>query len=191
MKKLTLADIKNFYEYEKVRAEFRARIIALKKNRRIAVGDKITIVFENRDTMLFQVQEMARIERITDDALLQHEVDIYNKLIPNGDELSASLLVDIPDAKELKATLDSLTGMHRCVYLEIGGENIAATFDEEQFTDERVSAVQYIKFPISTNQKQAFKSSAIPVRISITHPAYSVSVELPANVRKSLCEDLE
>jgi hypothetical protein len=190
MQKLQLSDIKNFFEYEKTRPDFRAKIIALKKNRRVPVGGKITFVFENRDTMLFQVQEMARIERITDDALLQHELDTYNQLIPNGNELSATLLVDINDKDELKSTLDSLTGMHRQVYLEIGNEKIAAMFDETQFTDERISAVQYIKFPLSKEQKKKFRDITVTARISITHPSYLHSAEIPQNVRESLIEDL-
>ncbi|HZV13583.1 MAG TPA: DUF3501 family protein [Candidatus Kapabacteria bacterium] len=190
MEKLKLNDIKNFFEYEKTRPNFRAKIIALKKDRRVPVGGKITFVFENRDTMLFQIQEMARIERITDDTLLQHELDTYNQLIPNGDELSATLMVDINDKDELKSTLDALTGMHREVYLEIGNEKIAAEFDETQFTDERISAVQYIKFPLSQEQKKNFRDNSIPVRLSITHLSYAHAVEIPQNVRQSLIEDL-
>lgn len=191
MNKLTLADIQNLFEYERSRAAFRARIIALKKNRRVPVGDVITFVFENRDTMLFQVQEMARVERMVDDAQIQGELDIYNQLIPNGSELSATLLVDITDQEKIKPTLDSLVGLHHTVALDIGGERIPATFDPSQFSDNRISAVQYISFPFTPAQRARFMDRTVPARLVIDLPTYQRSAPLEGAVREELIRDLE
>src|SRR5215510_15567200 len=125
MKKIELSDIKNILEYERQREAFRDRIIQIKKDRRLAVGDLITLVFENRDTVLFQIQEMVRAERIVDPAKIQDEIDVYNELLPGPGELSATLFIEISESREIKPTLQRLLGLTRpgIVRMEIGNKH--------------------------------------------------------------------
>src|SRR5947207_11389782 len=118
MQQIHLSEIKNLVEYEKARDGMRARVIALKKNRRVAVGDNLTVLFENRDTVLFQIQEMVRTERIVDDARIQEEVDVYNALVPGPGELSATVFIEIPDLSRLspekvRETVNRFQGLDR------------------------------------------------------------------------------
>jgi hypothetical protein len=189
MNPLKLSDIQNILEYEKIRPEFRARIIALKKHRRMSVGDAVTFVFENRDTVRFQIQEMARIERMVRDADIIGELEAYNPLIPGDSELSATLLVDITEQERIKPTLDSLVGMHRHLFLEIAGERIPASFDEGQFSDERISAVQYIRFRLPPSARAAFADVSQSAQLVITLPTCALSAVIPPDVRASLISD--
>src|SRR5258707_3875678 len=120
MRKLTVDDIVDHRAYERERDEFRADIIAMKKRRRIALGDLVTIVFENTDTMRFQVQEMARAERMLTDEAIAHEVETYNELIPGPDELSGTLFIDITDDGALREWLPKLIGIEYSVRFELG-----------------------------------------------------------------------
>src|SRR3979409_1503984 len=110
---LQLSDIKNIYEYEKNREDFRRSVIEAKKDRRIPVGPTMSFVFENRTTVLFQIQEMVRIERIIEEEAVQHEIDTYNKLLPTDHELSATMLIEITDKEKIRPTLDSLVGLNK------------------------------------------------------------------------------
>ena len=110
-RKIERSDVLNFFEYEKVRAEMRARIIELKRIRRVMVGRHLSFVFENRDTVLFQIQEMCRVERITDGAKIQDEIDVYNALLPAPNELSASLFIEITEKEEIQPVLDRFMGI--------------------------------------------------------------------------------
>ncbi len=118
---ITLSDILNIADYEKQRPEYRKRIIDAKRHRRVQVGPYMTFVFENRATVLFQIQEMVRTERLVHDKDIQHEIDTYNRLLPSPNELSATLLIDITEAEKIRSTLDSLIGLPgKSVYLGIG-----------------------------------------------------------------------
>ncbi len=186
---LTLSDIQNILEYERSRPAFRARVIELKKDRRMTVGDVVTLVFENRDTVRFQIQEMARIERMVDDAAIQGELDAYNPLIPGDGELSATLLIDIADQARIKPTLDALVGLHKHLFIEVGSERIAATFDAGQFEEDRISAVQYVRFRLTPSARAAFANPAVPVRIVVDHPRYTHAVDMPTATRQSVMDD--
>src|SRR5262249_47030179 len=145
------SDVKNILEYEREREEFRDRIIEIKKNRRIAAGDLITLVFENRDTILFQIQEMVRAERIIDPARIKNEIDVYNELMPGPSELSATLFIEIRESSEIKPTLHRLLGLTRpgFVRLEVGRTHkIDGQIEggREEEAAGRLSAVQYVKF---------------------------------------------
>src|SRR5437870_4731867 len=106
MKPIGISDVMNIAEYEKIRPEFRSRIIELKNRRRISVGPKITFVFENRDTVLSQIQEMMRAERIVHEDKIQNEIDVYNQLLPGQNELSATMFIEITDSDQIKAELE-------------------------------------------------------------------------------------
>src|SRR5665213_3220331 len=128
---ITVDNILNIAQYEKQRPEYRARMIEAKRHRRVHVGPVMTFVFENRDTVLFQIQEMVRTERLVHDAQIQHEIDTYSRLLPTHDELSATLLIEITEKEKIRSTLDSLVGMtERCVYLVLGENELEAMTDE-------------------------------------------------------------
>ena len=120
MQKLTLADIKDTRAYERERAEFRSRIIAMKKRRRIHLGELLTVTFENTDSMRFQIQEMARVERMVSDEQIEHEIATYNQLIPEPGELSGTLFIEIDDKPMLYEWLPKLVGIQRALSFRVG-----------------------------------------------------------------------
>src|SRR5262245_3992382 len=122
MKKVALDDILGFSAYEKVRQEFRQTIIEKKKSRRVAVGDKVSLVFENRDTVIFQIQEMLRAERVTDLDKIREEIAVYNALLPETGELSATMFLEIEDQTHLRDELLKFLGIDEVVSLNVGGE---------------------------------------------------------------------
>lgn len=190
MNRIELRDVYNLIEYEKIRTEFRARVVEAKKHRRIGVGDIMTFVFENRDTVHFQIQEMVRTERLVKDADIQHEIDTYNMLIPSENELKATLLIEIQELSQIKKVLDDLVGLPKgCVWIDVNGERIDASFDLEQSDDDRISAVQYITFPFTQMQRTLFMNASQPASIVIAHPNYGHSAPLAGALRASLIAD--
>ena len=185
MKKIEFGDVKNIYEYEKIRAPFRERVIAAKKLRRMHLGKDMTLVFENRDSVLFQIQEMIRTERIITDEAMQHEIDTYNQLVPGTNELSATLLIDITEKHLIKPMLDSLVGLGKnSLFLKIGDRELPAIFDEAQLEDDRVSAVQYIKWRLSDDDIKAFAMATVPVSLVCRHPNKPFAISWPARFQK-------
>jgi hypothetical protein len=193
MKPITISDIKNIAEYEKARSDFRLRIIEIKKHRRVSVGPTITLLFENRDTILSQIQEMMRAERIVHDDKIQHEIDVYNQLLPGPNELSATMFIEITQNDQIKSELDRLLGLTRSdhVSIVIGDERVPAIFEEGHEQDDRVSAVQYVRFRFSDSEKNRFLSSPAEVGIAITHPNYNVKTDIPKDVYDSLVTDFQ
>jgi hypothetical protein len=191
MKAITLADIRNIAEYEKIRPEFRRRMIELKKRRRVPVGDLVTFVFENRETALFQIQEMMRAERIVDEAKIQQEIDVYNELVPGPNELSATMFIEIDDHDRLRQMLPTLVGIERSVLLRIGQHEIAGLFEPGRSTDEKTSTVHYLAFPFTAEQIEAFQDHATEAHLTVNHPNYQASATLESDVRAALCEDLQ
>jgi hypothetical protein len=189
VRKLTLADIKDLREYERERTEYRARIIAMKKARRIALGDIMTIVFENTETMRFQVQEMARVEKIISDERLAHEVRTYNEVIPGEGQLSATLFIEITESDTLRQWLPRLVGIQHAVFVELDGARVPGAEDEERLTreDEVTTSVHYFRFSFTSAQQAAF--AAGPVRVVVDHPAYQATAELTDEQRRSLAAD--
>ncbi|HZS45540.1 MAG TPA: DUF3501 family protein [Blastocatellia bacterium] len=191
MKPINISEVKNIAEYEKIRPEFRARIIELKNNRRISVGPKITFVFENRDTVLSQIQEMMRAERIVHEEKIQDEINVYNQLLPGSNELSATMFIEITTAGKIKEELEELLGITRsdCVAIQIGDQyRVPAIFEEGHEEDDKLAAVQYVRFKFSEEAKDAFLSKSS--RIVINHPNYQASAEILDNVRDNLRSDL-
>lgn len=195
-RKLTLDDIADLRAYERERADYRERIIALKKTRRIGVGPIITLMFENRETMRFQIQEMARAEKILSDEAIQHEVDTYNALIPEPGQLSATLFLELTTKMELLEWLPKMVGVERSVELVIGeGDGalvvpcIPEESHEEQLTRPDVTAsVHYIRFELSPTEIGAF--AAGPVAVRVNHDQYLESTALSEATIASLLEDL-
>ena len=197
MRKLSVDDIVDHRAYERERDDFRAAIIAMKKRRRIALGDFVTIVFENTDTMRFQVQEMARAERMLTDDAIAGEVATYNDLIPDAGELSGTLFIELTDDASLREWLPKLRDLEFAVRFDLGPRDaspssasrvVAIPRDEERLTrDDITSTVHYLRFPFDAEQRQLLSSG--PARLVVDHPEYKVWVELTDAQRAELAGD--
>jgi uncharacterized protein DUF3501 len=191
---LTLDDILDVRAYERARDDFRARVMARKRLRRIGLGDIMTIVFESVDTVRFQVQEMARVEKILTDEGIQAELDVYNRLLPAPGELSATLFVELTTDAELRHWLPSLVGVERAIAVELPDGTAVAGVPEashaEALTRENVTAaVHYLRFPFSAAEVAAF--AAGPACVVVRHPAYEARTALSPATRDELAADLE
>jgi hypothetical protein len=194
---ITLSNILNIAEYEKQRPIYRQRVIEAKKNRRISVGPIMTFVFENRDTVLFQIQEMVRTERLVFDEHIQHEIDTYNRLLPTHNELSATLLIEITEKEAIRSTLDSLVGLTKdSIYLMIGDRQIDTIFDEEQSEEAssamrgRISAVQYVRWTLGQDDIEHLRSGDSELGILTHHPNYHHFTRLTNDQREAIVKDL-
>jgi hypothetical protein len=197
-RKLAIADIADLRAYERERSDFRDRIIRMKKTRRVAVGPFVTLLFENRETIRFQVQEMARAEKIITDEGIQSELDVYNPLVPEPGSLSATMFIELTSKDDLMNWLPRLVGIEQAVELRIGdsaGDGrlvVAARPDlehEKQLTRETVTAsVHYVHFDLTPAEVRAFEQG--PVAVAIAHSNYSFVSELPETSRTALIRDL-
>jgi hypothetical protein len=194
--KLTLEDIADLRAYERERDQFRDRIIQLKKIRRVPLGPVVTLLFENADTIRFQVQEMARAERILTDEGILAELAVYNPLIPSPGELGATLFIELTSREEMEHWLPRLVGIEKAVLLRLGppGSQLEVRCrpneeHESHLTRQEVTAsVHYIHFDLDPDQIRAFEDG--PVRLAIDHPGYREETELTEAARRSLLEDL-
>ena len=196
--KIERSDVLNFFEYEKVRAQMRGRVIELKRARRVPVGQYLSFVFENRDTVLFQIQEMCRVERITEDARIQDEIDVYNALLPGPGELSATLFIEITDEDQIQPVLDSFLGIDAggidvgpTVWIQVGREFAVAGEFEAGHSDEekgKLSAVHFVRFAFPPEAVRAFVEW--PVHLVVDHAAARACVPLSAETKAQLLLDL-
>lgn len=193
MKLLTQQDVLSQEEYERQREAFRSRIIALKQRRRISVGPLITLVFENHETLRFQVQEMIRVERIVEPAKVQDELDVYNALLPSQNELSATLLIEITEEARIKEWLDAFMGLDRgqTVVIEAGGERAFGEFEGGHSHETKISAVHFVRFRPTAAMKEAFADLRQPVTISVNHGSYHEEVPVPGSMREEWLADLQ
>ena len=191
MDKIRLADVKNLYEYEKTREVARRQVIETKRRRRVAVGDRLSFLFENRETVLFQIQEMIRAERIVADDRVQDEIEVYNALIPEPGELSATMMIEIEEKGLIQPVLDSLLGIDssQYVWLQIGREfAVPGQFEEGHSKEDRIAAVHFVRFPLTPAHRRAFAHEV--VALVVDHPGYRARTELGAETRAALLEDL-
>jgi hypothetical protein len=191
MEKLTRADIRGPKLYAAIRDDLRKRVIELKRVRRVSVGPQVTLVFENRATMIFQIEEMCRAEQIDEPDKIQAEIDIYNKVLPDAGQLAATLLIEITDEKEIETTLQRLVGLQDHVWLVVGGERVRAEFDPDQFDADRLAAVQYLKFSITGAAEKALRSEGTALALAVDHPNYRHEAHLDEAARRSLAADLD
>jgi hypothetical protein len=191
MRPVEPSEILDLTAYEKIRPEFFQRMIELKRPRRVHVGPVLCFLFENRDTVIFQIQEMTRAERNVDEEAIAEEVAVYNELVPRDHELSATLMIEIPDQQSIRTELDRLIGIDEHVHLDVGGESVRATFDDKQFEDDRISAVQYIRFPLGAELAAKFRDPSVPVELRVDHPNYAGKVAIEGETRASLAADLD
>ena len=192
-RRLTIDDIADQRAYERVRPERRAHIVALKARRRVPVGELCTFVFENRDTVRWQIQEMARVEKIVSDAGIEAELAAYNPLIPEPGELSATLFVELTSEAALREWLPKLVGIERAAVLRLGdGTEVRAVVEEShdaQLTrDDMTSTVHYVRWHLTDPQVEAF--SAGSVSLALDHPAYAHATVLSAATEAELLTDL-
>jgi Protein of unknown function (DUF3501) len=192
MKSLVPSEILNLVEYEKVRNARRRQIVEEKKARRVSVGRYLTFVFENRATVWFQIQEMVRAERIVDETKIAEEVEVYNALLPQPGELSATLMIEIAEAAEIKPVLDKLLGIdtRNYVTMTVGPHVIVGDFETGHSDEERgkLSAVHFVRFALPREAREPFATSE--VALVIEHPNERARTVLSHETKRNLLEDL-
>ena len=191
-RKLTLDDIADLRAYERERDGFRTRIIELKHRRRVHIGTVVTMVFENRETMRFQIQEMARVERIASDDGIQDELDVYNPLVPEPGQLCATLFIELTSDDQMGEWLPKLVGIEQSVRFRLSdGSEVRCQVDPHhaaQLTRDHVTAaVHYVTFEFTPAQMDAFGPGTV---LAIDHPAYREEVELAPPMLAELFADL-
>ncbi len=189
MKPVTRSELLDLGAYEQIREPFRARILALKKSRYVALGPNMTALFENHDTVLFQIQEMLRTERITAEKAILHELETYNELVPGDRELSATIFIEYPDPSERERQLRALVGVEDKFFVEVGGERFSNVPDRRGSDDAQTMAVHYVKFPLSEAAVTALVAGSAPLELGVDHPAYRAVAELAPATLASLRDD--
>lgn len=192
-RKLTIDDIADLRAYERERSEFRSRVIEIKRRRRIAVGTVITMIFENRDTVRLQIQEMARVEKILTDEGIQTELDIYNSLIPEPGHLCATVFIELTSDDQMREWLPRLVGIERSFLLRLAdGSSVRCRPEEQhesQLTREEVTAaVHYVTFDFSPQQIEVARKGDIV--LVCDHPAYREEIPLADETVRELLADL-
>ncbi len=188
---ITRRDIKGPALYTVMRDDYRNRVIELKKPRRVSVGDRVEIVFDNRHTLTLQIEETCRLENLTRDDQIQPEIDQSNQLMPTETSLAATLFVPLPHDVDARAAMGELVGLDEHVALAIGPHVLRAVFEPGRSTDERISAVQYLRFELAPEVKLALRTPGTPLAIEIDHPNYRHRVACSEALRESLAADYD
>ncbi len=190
MRKIQPSDIRPTPDYELDRERVRASLLEIKRDRRIAVGANMTVLFENRDTMIYQVQEMMRVEKITDLAAIKHEIETYNELVPGDDELAATILLEYDNPAERDDRLVALLGLENHVELRVDGHApTPAEFDLRQMSPHRISSVHYTRFVLGAERAAAVRAGAA-MSLATTHPELMLEAKFTAAQRQAMIEDL-
>ena len=194
MQKLTREDLYSLEQYADLRPDFRQKVMEHKKNRRLLLGTNAALYFEDRMTMQYQVQEMLRIERIFEADGINEELDAYNPLIPDGSNWKATFMIEFPEVEERQQMLAQLVGIEDRVYMQVADfDRVHPIADEdlERDTEEKTSAVHFLRFELPPEQVKALKDGASLVA-GIDHENYQVEISpVPANIRESLVNDLD
>jgi hypothetical protein len=194
MDKLTREDLYSLERYAEIRPEFRARVMAHKKNRNVGIGPHATVYFEDRLTIHYQIQEMLRVERIFEAAGIEEELAAYNPLIPDGNNWKATFMIEEPDIERRRALLADLIGIEDRVWIRIDGhEPVFAIADEDldRDTDEKTSSVHFLRFELDAGMLRDARAGA-GLGIGIDHEKYNHRVEpLADNIRRALQADLD
>jgi hypothetical protein len=192
--KLSRDDLYSLEQYAEARPAFREKVLAHKKNRRLDLGTNAALYFEDRLTMQYQVQEMLRIEKIFEADGIREELDAYNPLIPDGSNWKATFMVEFPEVEERKAMLAKLVGIEDRVYVQVADfDRVHPIADEDldRDTEEKTSAVHFLRFELPPEQVRALKAGASLIA-GIDHENYRVEVSpVPDNIRESLVADLD
>jgi len=198
VRKVDASEVKDLTAYEKVRDAERARNLEVTKHRRVAVGENLSLLFENRETVLFQIQEMVRTERIVDPARIQQEVDSYNGLVPGRDELSATLFIEIPEVvrmtpAQVRLAVNRFQGLDKggAIRLRIAPDvALPARFEEGHSDEERMAAVHYLRFAVPPAARAALADASRTAALVVDHPNYKAEAPLPPALRAELLKDL-
>ena len=190
--KLEPKDLLSLEEYDSQRDSIKKELISHKKNRTISIGDNIVLIFEDFMTIKYQVQEMLRIEKIFNKKEIQEEIDAYNPLIPDGTNLKATMLIMFPDVEVRREMLFKLHDIENKIWLCSSEKKIIAHADEDldRSTDEKTSAVHFLRFQLEQDDIADFISSS-EVRIGVDHPEYNREIVLEEMAKKSLQGDLK
>lgn len=192
MSTLSREDLYSLEEYSRLRLEFRARVMQHKKDRRVTIGDHAALYFEDALTVQYQVQEMLRIERIFEAEGIQDELDVYNPLIPDGQNWKATFMVEFEDVEERRQALARFVGLEKALWIQVEGHDKVspiANEDLDRTTDEKTSAVHFVRFELTPEMADSAKQGAA-IRVGITHPEYSDETLLNEAARSALVGDL-
>jgi hypothetical protein len=193
MDKLTSADLLSLEQYHKERSRLRAEVLAHKRHRQAPLGPNLTLYFEDRLTMRYQIQEMLRAERIFESESIAEELAAYNPLIPDGTNLKATMMLEYPDVAERRKALEQLKGVENAVYIEVGtlGRVFAHADEDLARSDEtKTSAVHFLRFELDDAMRAALKHGA-PLKLGVDHEHYRHELAAATEVRASLAADLD
>ena len=193
MHKISRDSLMTLESYAKARKDFRARVLAHKKNRIVRLGEHVTLIFEDELTMRYQIQEMLHAERIFEEEGIQEELDAYNPLIPDGRNFKATMQIEYEDVNERRAALARLKGIEDRVWVRVEGcAPVYAIADEdlERETDEKTSAVHFLRFELTGEMVESLKYG-VGLAIGVDHPHYDAKLDpVPPEVRSALLADL-
>jgi hypothetical protein len=186
---ITRRDIKGPKLYGPIRDDYRKRVIELKRSRRVLIGDRVSLVFENRHTLSVQIEEICRAENLTSDDQIEAEIAVYNELMPTETSLSATLFIELPGEADPYIVLKELVGLDEHVVLHVGPHAIRAAFEPGRSTEDKISAVQYTRYPLTPEARAALDTPGTVVAVEIDHPSYRHRVVCPEATRASLAAD--
>jgi len=193
MKKLDYADILSVDRYEGIRPLFSPKVIEHKARRRVALGPNISILFEDRLTVRYQIQEMMRTEKILGKEEVEDEISVYNPLIPDGSNWKATMMIEFGDPKIRRKALSRLVGIEDKVCVMVSGTGkVCAIADEDtrRSTNEKTAAVHFLRFELPPELRESVKNGA-DIVLTVEHPSYSYTVEVPEESRVTLASDLD
>jgi hypothetical protein len=194
MAKLSSDKLMTLEAYSKARDAIRAEVMAHKKNRNVALGEHVTLIFEDELTIRYQVQEMLRAEKVFEEAGIQDELDAYNPLIPDGCNWKATMMIEYEDVEERRHMLTKLVGIEDRVWVQVDDfDRVFAIADEdlERSTEQKTSAVHFLRFELMPEMSRALKQGVV-LRMGVDHPAYQAKLDpVPAEIRASLLRDLQ
>jgi hypothetical protein len=189
--KLKIEDLLSLEDYDIKREEIKKNLVSHKKNRTVSIGEHIVLIFEDFLTIKYQVQEMLRIEKIFNKKEIQEEIDAYNPLIPDGNNLKATMLIMYPDVEERKIMLSKLHDIENHIWIASGSKKSTALADEdlERSTDNKTSAVHFLRFQLDEDSIAAFLSND-KIIMGVDHAEYDKEIELDSLIKSSLTKDL-
>ena len=193
MKKLRHDDLYALEDYGVRRSEFRARVMAHKKNRNLPLGEHASLYFEDRLTIQYQIQEMLRAERIFERAGIDQELAAYNPLVPDGANWKATFMLEYEDVAERQVALTKLVGVEERMWMQVGDNDRVIAFADEDLpraTEEKTASVHFLRYELTPSMVEAVKSGAA-VSAGIDHDEYRIVVDLPTAIRESLLADLD
>jgi len=192
MPRIERASLMTLEAYARARPQFRAKVMAHKKDRTVHLDEHLTLMFEDELTIRYQIQEMLRAERIFEEAGIQEELDAYNPLVPDGRNLKATMMLEYPDVQERRSRLERLIGIEDKTWIQVEGfDRVWAIADEdlERENERKTSSVHFLRFELSDEMAGALKAGA-GLAIGVEHPHYAVQLRAPAAVRDALTRDL-